>query len=144
MQLTEAADLYDSIGSLTAAATSWSEAAMVAARSGEPDRAVELFEQQARPRLEAIGATGLISRTADAVPVRVRRRLGRRPARPSDGVASLTPAERRVAELVATGATNTAIATELVVSRRTVESHLSRIYRKLNVTSRVVLATTNL
>jgi ATP/maltotriose-dependent transcriptional regulator MalT len=57
---------------------------------------------------------------------------------PSAG--ELTPMERRVAELVAAGRSNREIAAELVVAARTVETHLSRIYRKLGVRSRTQLA----
>jgi DNA-binding CsgD family transcriptional regulator len=57
---------------------------------------------------------------------------------PSAG--ELTPMERRVAELVAAGRSNREIAAELVVALRTVETHLSRIYRKLGVRSRTQLA----
>ncbi len=51
----------------------------------------------------------------------------------------LTPAERRVVALVATGRSNPEIASLLVVSRRTVESQIAAAYRKLGVTSRVQL-----
>jgi CRP-like cAMP-binding protein len=57
-------------------------------------------------------------------------------------LAILTKAERRVAELVATGCSNVAIAEQLLVSRTTVESHLKRAYLKLGIHSRVELATT--
>ncbi len=57
---------------------------------------------------------------------------------PSAG--ELTPMERRVAELVAAGRSNRELAAELVVSVRTVETHLSRVYRKLGVRSRAQLA----
>jgi DNA-binding CsgD family transcriptional regulator len=52
----------------------------------------------------------------------------------------LTPMERRVAELVAAGRSNRELAGELVVTLRTIETHLSRIYRKLGVRSRAQLA----
>lgn len=52
----------------------------------------------------------------------------------------LTKTEREVARLAADGASNNTIATSLFVSRRTVESHLQRIYRKLDVHSRTQLA----
>ncbi|MCV7179164.1 LuxR family transcriptional regulator [Mycolicibacterium sphagni] len=48
----------------------------------------------------------------------------------------LSPREREVAQLVARGLTNKEIAARLVVSTRTVEGHLYRIYVKLNVTDR--------
>jgi DNA-binding CsgD family transcriptional regulator len=52
----------------------------------------------------------------------------------------LTDAERRAAALAARGRTNREIAAELELSHKTVESHLSRVYRKLNVRSRTELA----
>jgi DNA-binding CsgD family transcriptional regulator len=52
----------------------------------------------------------------------------------------LTPAERRVAELIAEGRTNREAASLLVVSEHTVDSHLRRVYRKLGVRSRAQLA----
>jgi DNA-binding CsgD family transcriptional regulator len=55
---------------------------------------------------------------------------------PQAGKPRLTLAERRVAELAAAGATNKEIATELFVSRRTVDHHLRNIYGKLGVSSR--------
>jgi DNA-binding NarL/FixJ family response regulator len=48
----------------------------------------------------------------------------------------LTPREIEVLRLVAEGLTNAAIAKRLVVSRRTVDWHLSSIYSKLGVSSR--------
>jgi DNA-binding CsgD family transcriptional regulator len=52
----------------------------------------------------------------------------------------LTPAERRVAALVAEGGTNREVAAALFVTERTVASHLSHVYRKLGVRSRTELA----
>ena len=52
----------------------------------------------------------------------------------------LTPAEKRVAALAAQGLSNKEIASTLVVSAKTVEAHLGRTYRKLNVRSRTELA----
>lgn len=51
----------------------------------------------------------------------------------------LTASERRVAELAATGVTNREMAAALFISPKTVESNLSRIYRKLNIRSRAEL-----
>ena len=52
----------------------------------------------------------------------------------------LTPSEQRVAQLVAEGGTNKEVAAALVLSERTVEYHLSHVYRKLGVRSRSELA----
>jgi predicted ATPase/class 3 adenylate cyclase/DNA-binding CsgD family transcriptional regulator len=60
--------------------------------------------------------------------------------RPSSGWASLTPTERDVARLVAEALANNDIATRLFVSRRTVQTHLTHVYAKLGINSRVELA----
>jgi DNA-binding CsgD family transcriptional regulator len=52
------------------------------------------------------------------------------------GVDSLTPSERRVARMAAGGQTNREIAQALFVTPKTVEMHLSNVYRKLNITAR--------
>jgi DNA-binding NarL/FixJ family response regulator len=53
---------------------------------------------------------------------------------------ALTPTEERVALLTAQGLKNREIGTELFMSHRTVETHLSRVFDKLGVTSRVQVA----
>ena len=66
---------------------------------------------------------------------------GARPRRIAlSGVDSLTPSERRVAEMAAEGPTNREIAQALFVTQRTVEVHLTSIYRKLAISSRSQLA----
>ncbi len=59
--------------------------------------------------------------------------------RPTTGWGSLTPAERDVVHLVNDGLTNNDIATRLFVSPRTVQTHLTHVYTKLGITSRVQL-----
>ena len=54
----------------------------------------------------------------------------------------LTPAEQRVATLVAEGRTNREVAAALFVGERTVETHLSHVYSKLGIRSRTELART--
>lgn len=56
-------------------------------------------------------------------------------------LATLTARELEIAELVAQGLTSQAIADRLYVSRRTVETHVSRTFRKTGVSSRTALAT---
>ena len=51
----------------------------------------------------------------------------------------LTPSEQRVAELAVEGMTNRDIAATLFISPKTVEVNLSRVYRKLNIRSRMEL-----
>ena len=55
------------------------------------------------------------------------------------GTGDLTPAERRVAELAASGLTNRDVAAALFISPKTVEANLSRIYRKLGIHTRAEL-----
>jgi DNA-binding CsgD family transcriptional regulator len=52
------------------------------------------------------------------------------------GAESLTPSERRVAEMAADNMTNKDIAQALFVTTKTVEVHLSNVYRKLGIGSR--------
>ena len=67
--------------------------------------------------------------------------LGARPRRLRlGGVDALTPSELRVATLAAAGLSNRQISQELFVSPKTVESHLGRVYGKLDVPGRAALA----
>ena len=62
---------------------------------------------------------------------------GARPRRTAlSGVEALTPAEHRVAILAADGLTNREIAEQLYVTQRTVETHLTHAFQKLDITSR--------
>ncbi|MBN6037849.1 AAA family ATPase [Amycolatopsis sp. 195334CR] len=72
--------------------------------------------------------------------VRELRRFGRRVPRPARGSgATLSHREHEIAQLVAAGRTNREIAEELVISEKTVETHVSRILRKLRVRSRAAV-----
>jgi DNA-binding CsgD family transcriptional regulator len=55
------------------------------------------------------------------------------------GLDALTPSERRVAEMAADNMTNKDIAQALFVTPKTVEVHLSSVYRKLQISSRAQL-----
>jgi DNA-binding CsgD family transcriptional regulator len=88
------------------------------------EQAAEAFDEQ--------GSTGW----AEEVRAELERVGGRRPK----GDSELTPAERRVVELAANGASNKEIAQELFVSVHTVETHLTHAYAKLGVRSRGQLA----
>jgi DNA-binding CsgD family transcriptional regulator len=78
------------------------------------------------------GATALERRArAELAAIGVRPRTTER-----SGEDSLTPSEQRVAELAATGDTNREIAQALFVTEKTVETHLGRAFRKLDISSR--------
>ena len=76
--------------------------------------------------------------TTDALAWARRARGSRK--RPPGGWESLTPTESKVVELVAEGLTNPQVAEKMFVSRATVKTHLSHIYRKLDVGGRAELA----
>jgi DNA-binding CsgD family transcriptional regulator len=61
---------------------------------------------------------------------------------PISGVQSLTPSERRIAELAATGLSNREIAAELFLTPKTVEWHLGHVFAKLGIRRRRELAAT--
>ena len=65
---------------------------------------------------------------------------GRRPRTVRTGLAALTRQELACAERAAAGATNQEIADDLFVTRRTVETHLTWVYRKLGISGRAELA----
>lgn len=81
------------------------------------------------------GAAGLATRALAELAT-----CGGRPRRAKlTGVASLTPSERRVADLAAAGESNHEIAQTLFVTPKTVEVHLSSTYRKLQIPGRAGL-----
>jgi len=86
---------------------------------------------------EASWAEGAALSTEEAIAYAQRGRGQRK--RPASGWASLTPAELDVVRLVSEGLANNDIATRLFVSPRTVQTHLTHVYTKLGLTSRVQL-----
>jgi ATP/maltotriose-dependent transcriptional regulator MalT len=85
------------------------------------------LEAEAGRALRGLGATA---------PAPVARRSG------DEGTTALSRREREVAVLVAAGNSNPKIAQTLFLSRRTVDSHMRRIFEKLGVQSRAQLAAT--
>jgi DNA-binding CsgD family transcriptional regulator len=78
------------------------------------------------------GATPLANHATDEL-----KATGARPRRVVlSGNAALTPSQRRIASLAASGLSNPEIAQALFVSRKTVEMHLSHAYRTLGISSR--------
>jgi DNA-binding CsgD family transcriptional regulator len=87
---------------------------------------------------ESAWAEGAALSTEEAIAYAQRGRGERK--RPSSGWASLTPTELDVVRLVSEGRGNKDIAARLFVSHRTVQTHLTHVYTKLGLTSRVALA----
>jgi predicted ATPase/class 3 adenylate cyclase/DNA-binding CsgD family transcriptional regulator len=87
---------------------------------------------------DAAWAEGAALSIEEATAFALRGRGGRK--RASTGWDSLTPAELNVVRLVCEGLGNKDIAARLFVSHRTVQAHLTHVYTKLGLTSRVQLA----
>ena len=102
---------FRAAGQRTAAREPLLDGLALAARCG-----ARALERRARAELAAIGVR---PRTDEHI-----------------GTNSLTPSERRVAELAAAGGTNREIAQTLFVTEKTVETHLGRTFRKLDISSR--------
>lgn len=83
----------------------------------------------------ACGAQVLATRAAEELAA-ARGRIRRGPAGPE----LLTGCEERIAALVCDGKSNSEVAAHLFIARRTVETHLTRIYRKLGIAGRTELA----
>ena len=114
-------------------------AALAQAKAGDADGARAKLES-VRDEFSALGAGHYADQAAAEL-----RRLGVRVARGErqverDGLNGLSGREREIAELVAAGKRNREIADSLFLSVRTVEGHLARVFRKLEVSSRTELA----
>jgi ATP/maltotriose-dependent transcriptional regulator MalT len=98
-------------------------------RGGQRSRAADAFAN-ARTRFAGMGAVLWEARAVDEL----------ERAAPGRAAGELTRAEQRVAAHVAQGLRNREIAAALFMSVATVEAHLTRIYRKLDIRSRTELA----
>ena len=114
------------------------DAGTVLAEADRNEEAISALRQAAAVYRE-IGAAGDADRVDAALRSLGAPRARRRPPRPAFGWEALTPTELNVAQLTAEGLTNPLIGQRLYISRRTVEAHLSTIYRKLDITNRTML-----
>ncbi|MFE4533526.1 AAA family ATPase [Streptomyces scopuliridis] len=135
----EASCLFSSIGANWAQAWAMTYAASCIAADGRTPEAITVLGYAEELALRA-GASRLFENARQ-----LRRELAafneEDEKEESAGVLSmLTVREREVAGIVGTGKKTREIAQELSVSPRTVDAHLTRIYRKLNISSRAALA----
>ncbi|QEC48769.1 AAA family ATPase [Baekduia soli] len=132
-----AAALSDAVGMPVEAGLARTIAGRALAQTGEQDRAVRELEQAAA-ELDRCGAV----RHRDAAE-RELRRLGQhihrrtRAGGASTGVGALTERELEIARLIVDRRTNGEIAGELFLSKKTVETHIRNMFRKLDAGSRV-------
>ena len=118
------------------AARAHHDAAVLAACDGHQADARRMAKE-AFAAYDSLGAAGLHARLrADLRDGGVSMRPRRAPARATHGWESLTPSEQTIVSLVGEGLTNTEIGQRLYISRRTVESHLGRVYVKLGLATR--------
>lgn len=116
------------------------DAGLGLAASGPADEAIPLLEESLAI-YERVGALGDVTRVRATLRQHgVLRQGPRQLARARTGWDSLTVTERKVVDLVAQRLSNPEVAERLFISRHTVESHLKRIYRKLELSSRIELA----
>lgn len=97
----------------------------LACRALGDDEGAEMELDAARSVFEGLAAAPSVGRVVELSRIGAPRAAG-----------GLTAREIEVLSLVATGKTNRAIATELVISEKTVASHVSHIFTKLDLTSR--------
>ena len=132
----EGVDVQRATGRPPAQALFCIDAARLWQEAGEKGRAVVLL-QEASGILHDLHATrwsASVGRILGAGSVPAARGV------PPVAWGDLTPTERHVARLAAEGRTNPEIAAELVVSPRTVQTHMAHIHAKFGVSSRVQLA----
>ena len=115
-------------------APSWSTASGSGDRSGAATPAEQL--EAARDTFESMGANGF----ADRARVELLATGARARKRVDETRHDLTPQESQIARLAAAGATNPEIGTRLFISANTVDYHLRKVYRKLDIKSRHELA----
>ncbi|WP_338836911.1 helix-turn-helix transcriptional regulator [Gordonia polyisoprenivorans] len=136
----ESAEVFHTAGDQLLRAWALEEIACAAASLGDRDKARE-YGRSALALTQGMGAVTVSTRIASRLrPMGLRLDPSKIRERPTHGWKSLTPTERTVAELVGTGASGPDIAGQLVISTRTVQTHVSHALTKLGLRTRVELA----
>jgi DNA-binding NarL/FixJ family response regulator/tetratricopeptide (TPR) repeat protein len=134
------AAIAEELGARLEAALSRILAGRALAAGGDTAAAATEFERAAAA-LEQCGALGYRGEAERELGRLGRRRPRRsRPGTGEPGIGSLTERELEVARLIVDRRTNTEIAAQLYVSRKTVETHVRNLFHKLDVSSRADVA----
>jgi predicted ATPase/class 3 adenylate cyclase/DNA-binding CsgD family transcriptional regulator len=141
------AGLFGDTGRLPEAARLFGAAEAIRQRTGEvrfqiyqagyESSVTALRDAMGEKDFDSAWAEGAALSTEEAIAYAQRGRGERK--RPTSGWDALTPTERDVVRLVSEGVANNDIATRLFISPRTVQAHLTHVYTKLGLTSRVQL-----
>src|SRR5688500_12289408 len=126
---------YETSGRLFELATACEDAASILHEAGDRKGALEQLSR-ATGLFEQLGAAWDLGR-ALALERSLGVNRGKRGSRPKARVGwdALTPTEREVIELVCQALTNRQVAERLFVSPRTVQTHLSHVFEKINISS---------
>jgi DNA-binding NarL/FixJ family response regulator len=138
--LVAAADRYDQIGLPLFRGQALESAAVLSAQHGDTAAAHAAYAATIEVYTQLGAAWDIMRADSRLRPLGIRRGSRGPRRRPATGWEALTPTELKVAELVAEGRSNPDIAGELLLSRRTVQSHVSHILAKLGGHSRVDIA----
>lgn len=131
--------LYRTSGRRSELAWACEDAAAVLFAAGCAADAIPLLDEAADIHLE-LRANADLTRTDALLRAHGVRRRRHGPSPATHGWASLSPTELTVVDLVAQGLSNPRIGEPLFISRRTVETHIGHVVRKLAISSRAQLA----
>ncbi len=140
MPVRDAAQSFHQVGYPLFSAQALENAAVLYAEKGDRDSARVAHLEAVEIYQDLDAAWDIMRADARLRQHNVRRGASGSRRRPTVGWEALTPTEQKVAHLVAAGRSNPDIASQLFLSRYTVQSHVSHILAKLNARSRLEIA----
>jgi ATP/maltotriose-dependent transcriptional regulator MalT len=135
------ADILEALDAPIESAVSRTLAGLALAQAADRRAAVQQLKRAAAEldRVGAIGLRGACERELRKLGEHIHRRS--RPGHADEtGVASLTEREHQIADLIVDRKTNAEIAGDLFLSKKTIETHVRNMFRKLDATSRADIA----
>ncbi|MFD8204761.1 LuxR C-terminal-related transcriptional regulator [Streptomyces sp. NPDC059701] len=137
--LHRAVELHRHAARPLAAGSALEDAALVEQSMGDKTRTVRLLESAVDLYLECGAQRDTVRVQKKLRRLGVHHERGQAAERPKTGWESLTSAELRVVRAIVDGMTNREAASSLFLSPHTVDSHLRRVFSKLDINSRVEL-----